>query len=613
MNCGRAAKAGIILAACLLGAVLLECCTLIGAPLASPFVLSDWNLRRIAVFVCILLFVYGCWRLLRAEVISLPSLPDLLAKRPAGRRLLVLALCILAPPVLAACAVWLAVVVFAGASWDARYGWIPFLVCLSASMLVTFRRQVQEKLERGFLMLALPIGMLMCLCMPVLAEVSWDGQIHFNSALAMSYIFDAEYTAADQVMVDAYAVERLGLLESGDVSSIWNPKQDTASVARAEETLLALDGQDIVVTEGTSRFSSSSYVSAATIGRIPNAVGLWLGRLLHLTCLGQYLLARMMSMLFYCLVFYLGIRQLRSGKLILAALALLPTPMLMAANFSYDPWCFALISFAFATYVGSLQRQEPMTWRRALIIYGAFFLGALVKAVLFPLALVFFVAPRSLFTDSRASRLFRAGAVLTVLLLLASFALPFLSSPSTGGDSRGGSDVSSSGQIAFILSSPLSYLGVLLNFSADFLNLSNATSILNTFSGFPYLVSDTSRVAGMAIVEWVILGVVTVTDRGEEDLPYAGLGTKAAVAVGAVCAYLLVVTALYVSFTAVASDTVAGVQYRYLLPFLAPVFLVGCNFGTSIARRGRWLGLAFCAVELVALCVTIINMFVLSF
>ena len=40
------------------------------------------------------------------------------------------------------------------------------------------------------------------------------------------------------------------------------------------------------------------------------------------------------------------------------------------------------------------------------------------------------------------------------------------------------------------------------------------------------------------------------------------------------CAIILVATAMYISYTAVASETVAGCQYRYLIPIVLPALYV---------------------------------------
>lgn len=612
---GRRARAvALRLLGCVAAAVLLEAGTLLGARTRSPLVPGDWNLRRLAVFFCLALLVCLAAHLLRTgdsaagRLARARSALRSLDRRHALRRGAVA----LGVPAAATLLARLAAALL-GAPWDGRLAAVAALPALAVTLCVLLHARIRRDLAWGFLVVSLSFGALMCACMPVVAEVSWDGQIHFDRTVALSYVLDAEYTPADQLMTSATAVDQLGIVRTGSTAGVWNPSNDAASAARVAGELLRLGEGDALVCAGTSSFGSGSWVTAASVGYLPAAAGLWVGRLLHLPCLGQYLLARLASTGLYCLVFFCAVRRLSSGKALVAAIGLLPTPLLMAANFSYDPWSLALITYALARYVGALQDGRPIGRADAVAIYGAFVLGALVRAVLFPLALVFLVAPARAFADRRRARLFRLGAVACALALLVSFALPFLISGAGGDDARGGSGVDSAAQVAFILSDPLGYLGILAGFAASFLAPANATSILNAFSGFPYLVSDPARVAGVAVAEWAVLLACAVCDRDARDDAYAGWPTKLGAIVGSVGAFALVSTALYVSFTAVGSPTVEGVQYRYLLPILVVLLVVGCNLRSLRVPRRAWMPLAFVAVELALMLVTTFNVFVLSF
>ena len=603
-----------VLLVCAVAAVLLEALTLVGAPLLTPFDPTHWRISRIAVFCVVLLVCHVYWKATFDESVRglTRATRDWWARTSVMARVLTPVVSVAAALALLA-SVSVAATNVVGTGYDLRPP-IMIATCVAVALfLVCFRRRLVGRLELAFLVVSLAFGVLSCVLMPPIAEVSWDGQIHFNSANAMSYVVDPEYTAADLMMTSTDAVVQLDILQTGDTAGVWNPTLDGEALARANQRLLELAESDVVTTPGTSAFGGSSWVAAASVGYIPNAVGLWLGRLLHLSCLGQYFLARLVSTTFYSVVFFLAIRRLRSGKVIVAALGLLPTPVLMAANFAYDPWCFALVTYSFARYVGALQSGAGIRRCDACAIFGAFFLGALVKAVIFPLLLVFLVAPASAFASRRGARLFRAGAVVTALALLGSFLLPFVASGASGGDARGGSDVSSAGQVSHVLSDPAGYLALLARFTIEFLSPVQAVSILNTFSGFPYLAAEPSRVAATAVAEWVVLVGSAALDRGERDRPYRGAATKVACVVGACCAFGLVVSALYVSFTPVGLDTVNGVQYRYLLPFLAVVFLVFANFGNVSRSLRRILPTVFLWVELAIWLMVFANVFVFLF
>ena len=64
--------------------------------------------------------------------------------------------------------------------------------------------------------------------------------------------------------------------------------------------------------------------------------------------------------------------------------------------------------------------------------------------------------------------------------------------------------------------------------------------------------------------------LVAVTDSGPANYPYAKVRYKIGSSALLIGTSALMASALYVSFTAVGSDTVAGCQGRYLLPLVVP-------------------------------------------
>lgn len=602
---------------CVFLALLLELGTLIGAPLLTPLNSDHWRLKRMFIFFVACLCIYACWLLVHDERMIGPV--GYVRERWRGssvrERALGIAIASACIPTLLSLLAR-AATSLVGEGYDLRLPLIVSVCALVVGFLVLFRGTITRRLEYGFLVLALSFGMLMCCCMPVIAEVSWDGQIHFESTQAISYVLDAEYSNADLVMTRSDAVLVLDLMEEGgSLSGSWHPRQDASAVAAAQNMLIELGRGDVSEVAGTSLWSGGTWVSSAAVGRLPAAVGLWVGRLLQLSCLGQYFLARLFSMTMYVLVIFFAMRRLRSGKSIVAALGLLPTPLLMSANFSYDPWCFALIVLSFARYVSVLQRGEVFRRCDVFAIYGAFLLGALVKAVVFPLLLVFFVAPRQYFSSRAEGWVFRIGAVLTALCLLASFAIPFvLSGATNASDLRGGNGVDSAGQVGFILSNPISYCGVLVRFALEFLNpfvfSSEPNSLMNALSSFPFLAPSRPL---LGLVEWGTLAFAAVCDRDTSDRTYRGFASKMSVVLGVIGSFVLIATALYVSFTPVGLQTVNGVQHRYLLPLLVPILLVFSNFADSPLRRRERYACYFLSVEWAVLTFVMATMFVVAF
>ena len=72
-------------------------------------------------------------------------------------------------------------------------------------------------------------------------------------------------------------------------------------------------------------------------------------------------ISKLGSALVFCFVCYLAMRRLKSGKMILAVVAMFPTSLYLASSFSYDYWvnCFTILGMAY--FVANLQeKDEPI-------------------------------------------------------------------------------------------------------------------------------------------------------------------------------------------------------------------------------------------------------------
>lgn len=132
------------------------------------------------------------------------------------------------------------------------------------------------------------------------------------------------------------------------------------------------------------------------------------------------------------------------------------------------------------------------------------------------------------------------------------------------GDVRGGGDINSIEQIKFILSNPVQYTKILLHFLKSYLSPDNS------FWYLTYLLYYGQ--AQYFTICLCIIAVVTMVDNavGRSDIEHNIPKYKWVMAGSSFITIALVATALYIIFTAVGKDTVAGCQPRYILPILFP-------------------------------------------
>ena len=424
--------------------------------------------------------------------------------------------------------------------------------------------------------IAIPFAIMYTYLMPFIPEISWDGQIHFSNAVRLSYLVDAEFTKADLLMSNVYAVSELDLVGTGEVESLWHPKQDSQSIELATHQISELDSSgDITVCDGLNGPSGESPLSVASIGVLPHALGLWVGRLFGLPIIGRLLLARLTSAFAYIVVAFYGIKSLKYGKLLASSLALLITPFMMSTCFSYDPWCYAFVLSAACHIVGKLQTgNKSISEFDIYIISCLLLLGIFVKAVYFPLYLTLVFIPSSYYSQKSIKTKALRIVLIAMLILCASFVLPTLISSVTGSetvDTRAESGVSTSGQIKFAIFHLPSFLWIIFRFITVYLITTPITASIGSY--FAYLYNTPNLLGYLA---WLlILGTLFFEFMMCNKSVKSSVRVSAAVGVSA--STFLSVCALYASFTPVGEETVFGFQWRYLIPFYPFIFMLVLN------------------------------------
>jgi uncharacterized membrane protein len=155
-----------------------------------------------------------------------------------------------------------------------------------------------------------------------------------------------------------------------------------------------------------------------------------------------------------------------------------------------------------------------------------------------------------------------------IATIMASFMLPLISSQGEGmSDSRGGGDVDAAAQLTYILTNPVEYLGTVGRFLASY----NAPATFVEGFGWLLYIAPTPFELPLGVAALVLIVFFTFTDRREADLAYARWSIRLSTLAGYLIALALSATALYITFTAVASSEMAGMQPRYVLPLVFPL------------------------------------------
>lgn len=419
-------------------------------------------------------------------------------------------------------------------------GLLPYMIFIFWKKRMSF--------ERLYLYCGLIIGTTFAVVLPMRLNVSWDDQIHYMSAISGSRLTDSTvslaeedfyYTCFNRQLKDYEQYNRDELKEI-----INNPLSEKAYVV-----------------------NPVSLSPIKTIVYAPVSLILFLARGIGFPTTMCIILGRIAGVWSYILLIYFGMRRIKSGKMIMAAVSLVPGYLFIVSNYNYDYWTIALIAYSMAYLLGEYQHPEkPIEIKDIIIIFSSFLIALLTKPVYIPLLGLAAFIPKEKFKTVRFRRIYR-GFFITACCLAVAAVLFFLLGGFLGtGDNRGGEDVNAGLQIEFIFSNPKLYMQIIFNYMKEYLNLDMVYSYL---ANKAYYGNDIL----LAQITLIWIGIVTLADRNYLAAKNVGWSSKI---LSLPLAYLSVwatATAMYVIFTPVGYSTVNGCQGRYLFPIVIPLLL----------------------------------------
>lgn len=447
--------------------------------------------------------------------------------------------------------------------WYNKYFMLFTGACFfTASLFFIFRHRLKDKPERLFLAIVLIFTISSSLIYDI-NKVCWDAESHFRFTLSWSEL-DRE-VEVDQAELD-------GIL--GYSARI---ELDTAELANWKNVL---NSTDDIATDNIVRASLSNLYKY--IATIPSSLVYACCSLLNLSFSLKYVLSKLIYAVIYSFVVYLGMKQLKSGKMIFASIAMLPTALFLAANYGYDYWVNGFMLLGVATLVGVLQREEALSIKSTILMLGAFALACGPKAIYFPLVLLCLLIPKRKFSKPIYSTIFRAITIAVSVLIALSFLIPQASSGFGTGDLRGGATVNASEQVRFILHDPLNYIfGVLLPFLWSYLGFMTTYGYMDFFAYLGY------SSWWLWILSLTMVIFTTITDKAKCDIDVDTWRSRSWSIILGIGTAGLVATSMYISFTPVGLETINGCQPRYIIPLLFGVliFLGIPKWGNIIRKR----------------------------
>ena len=450
------------------------------------------------------------------------------------------------------------------------YRWLFFLGAIELIIaFVLLRKQLAEKPEKLFLAIVLITGFVMLFGTPI-KHICWDLDSHYPWAVHTSYSEMAYLTGAD-VAIDRVAPQSL----IGNAFSLESYKNDLAYIN-------SLDG--MLIKQVEAEFS---------IAHLPSGIIIAIARMFGASFTIRYALGRVTYLLVYAFVCYFAIKKIKSGKMILAVICMLPTGLFLATNYAYDCYVTAFTILGTSYFVSELQQPDkPITLKETVIMSVAFVIGAWSKLVYIVLmGMTLFM--RKNWKDKSARRRYYLVIISIFVLMFCYFAITTLLKTGEGGDTRGG-NVNPIAQIKFILFTPFEYAKILIKFLRQYISIQGMKHYISNFAYLGY-------------GNWwpafvMLLGFTAVTDASDKVEFKIPTWIKVLSVILFVGMAALIATALFINFTPVNSQTILGCQPRYIIPLLAPLLLLVTGRRKDIIKeKGAYNGFVLLAATSAAM------------
>lgn len=207
-------------------------------------------------------------------------------------------------------------------------------------------KKLFSKPENLFVLLAAISGLLTVWLMPVLSAP--DENQHFQVEYAI-------FSSKKQAPLDLVANESIAHDQAkSNYGAFFVDKSSAAS-----------DG--VEVNFGSKVFDGKTDASAKDILRLPQAIGVLLGRLIYPSLGVMVTTGRIVNLLVYVTILYFIIKHVRYGKWIFLFLACIPMMIQQAASLSYDSNNL-LVIFAWVAFVINLATQKNSITKKQTLV-----------------------------------------------------------------------------------------------------------------------------------------------------------------------------------------------------------------------------------------------------
>lgn len=322
----------------------------------------------------------------------------------------------------------------------------------------------------------------------------------------------------------------------------------------------------------------------APVSYIPQAFGIYIARCFTQNITLIAYTGRLFNWITITIFLCLSLKILPSGKEFFALVALTPMNIHESVSLAPDGMVVALSAFlvSFVLYLREMQKTV-LSKLEIVILYIVALAISLYKIVYLPFLLFYFLIPNVRFRHGWKEKALHAGLVSIMVILVSLFWLntcsEFLIQPGTDSDT----------QLAYLLSHPIRYY---LTVIRTIMNNASTLVFLMVGSQLAWLNVPT---VGMLIMIYIIylayqINISTsMLDKAQKDTRLISISVIITI-------IFLTYTSLYIQWTAVYQPNIDGLQGRYFIPLLLPMYLFLTkdlrqkeHSKTTISFKSQWI------------------------
>ena len=397
--------------------------------------------------------------------------------------------------------------------------------------------------------------------------VGYDEYVHAKSAYKLSFGSTIETTEAAMQMV-------------GNNLPYFNNPEERELVEAYEDKVNDPDyiAPDIGHQSRLPRTETRVYY--------PMAAGFYLGRVLHTGFVDMMELARLGNLLCYIFIVFWAVKKAKGYQMVVAAIGMFPNNVFIASSLSYDMLVNAGLLLGYVLLLNEiLTPDEKIKPSNAFFMLFSFMAGCLSKPVYIVMSLMLLFLPKKKFQNRVSEIVFKTALLFLNGLMIYNIFFPtpvsggdyaLVSNSAYAGDKRS-IGTSTVGQLQFVMSNPLQYAVILLRSMFDML-------MDYTVKGNPFVSYGYMGAAGY-LTNWLMiaLGLFAALFANVKTSIRKGMGALTHLMNFGVVA--IVFSSMYISYTAVGSSNILGVQGRYVIPLFLP--FLSCFMGWGIIRAQK--------------------------